>query len=261
MDYPQICNIMKGKINNEWFAAWFDSPAYHILYGNRDNDEALNLVENLDGILSAEVKKVLDVGCGAGRHVLAWEKLGYKASGFDLSSESIMLAKSKPTNADFRVLDMRDLKNQSEWSAEFDLISNLFTSFGYFSKEEEHKSVLHGFNHVLKPGGLLIFDYLNVPYSQSRLVASEIVNIDQYTFMIERQLIDGFFQKSIRFKSPEGEDCHFIEQVRAWTANDLKILLLDVGLQTEKIFGDYDLGDFSDESPRCIIVARKILDL
>jgi SAM-dependent methyltransferase len=232
-----------------------------ILYGNRDNDEALNLVENLDGILSSEVKKVLDVGCGAGRHVLAWEKLGYKASGFDLSSESIMLAKSKPTNADFRVLDMRDLKNQSEWSAEFDLISNIFTSFGYFSKEEEHKSVLHGFNHVLKPGGLLIFDYLNVPYSQSRLVASEIVNIDNYTFMIERQLIDGFFQKSIRFKSPEGEDCHFIEQVRAWTANDLKILLLDVGLQTEKIFGDYDLGDFSDESPRCIIVARKILDL
>ena len=92
-------------------------------------------------------------------------------------------------------------------------------------------------------------------------MTSEVVNIDNYTFVIERDLKDGFFQKSIRFKSPEGEDFHFIEQVRAWTANDLKILLLDVGLQTEKIFGDYDLGDFSDESPRCIIVARKILDL
>jgi SAM-dependent methyltransferase len=261
MDYPQICNIMKGEINNEWFAAWFDSPAYHILYGNRDNDEALNLIENLDGILSSEVEKVLDVGCGAGRHVVAWEKLGYNTSGFDLSSKSIMLAKSKYTKADFRVLDMRDLKSQTEWSDEFDLISNLFTSFGYFSKEEEHKSVLIGFNHALKPGGLLILDYLNVPYSQSRLVPSEVVNIDNYTFIIERYLKDGFFKKSISFKSPEGVDFNFIEQVRAWTANDLKILLLDVGLQTEKIFGDYDLGDFSDDSPRCIIVARKILDL
>ena len=261
MDYPQICIIMKGEINNEWFAAWFDSPAYHILYGNRDNDEALNLIESLDKILSSEVKKVLDVGCGAGRHVVAWEKHGYKASGFDLSAESILIAKSKPTNADFRVLDMRDLKDQTEWSNEFDLISNLFTSFGYFSKEEDHKSVLNGFNHALKPGGLLILDYLNVPFSQSRLVSSEVVTIDHYTFKIERRLKDGFFQKSISYTSPEGKDCNFIEQVRAWTANDLKILLLDVGLQTEKIFGDYDLGDFSDESPRCIIVARKILDL
>ncbi len=261
MDYPQICNVMKREINNEWFAAWFDSPAYHILYGNRDSDEALNLIKNLDKILSSEVEKVLDVGCGAGRHVVAWEKLGYKASGFDLSSESIRLAKSKPSNADFRVLDMRDLKTQTEWSDEFDLISNLFTSFGYFSKEEEHKSVLIGFNHALKLDGLLILDYLNVPYSQSRLVPSEVVNIDNYSFMIERYLKDGFFHKSISFKSPEGEEFNFIEQVRAWTASDLKILLLDVGLQTEKIFGSYDLGDFSDDSPRCIIVARKILDL
>jgi hypothetical protein len=156
---------------------------------------------------------------------------------------------------------MRDLKNQTEWTDEFDLISNLFTSFGYFSKEEEHKSVLIGFNHALKLDGLLILDYLNVPYSQSRLVPSEVVNIDNYSFMIERYLKDGFFQKSISFKSPEGEEFNFIEQVRAWTANDLKILLLDVGLQTEKIFGDYDLGDFSYDSPRCIIVAKKILDL
>ena len=155
MDYPQICKVMKGEINNEWFAAWFDSPAYHILYGNRDSDEALNLIKNLDKILSSEVEKVLDVGCGAGRHVVAWEKLGYKASGFDLSSESIRLAKSKPSNADFRVLDMRDLKNQTKWTDEFDLISNLFTSFGYFSKEEEHTSPQVLSSHLLSPFVLL----------------------------------------------------------------------------------------------------------
>ena len=67
---------MKREINNEWFAAWFDSPAYHILYGNRDSEEALNLIKNLDEILSSEVKKVLDVGCVAGRHVVALGKAG-----------------------------------------------------------------------------------------------------------------------------------------------------------------------------------------
>tara|TARA_B100000780_G_scaffold277937_1_gene249942 strand:- start:969 stop:1721 length:753 start_codon:yes stop_codon:yes gene_type:complete len=248
---------MKGEINKEWFAAWFDSPAYHILYGNRDDDEAFNLIENLDGILPSEVKKVLDVGCGAGRHVFAWEKLGYTASGFDLSPESIQIAKSKPSNADFRVLDMRDLKHQTEWEGGFDLVSNLFTSFGYFSKEEEHQAVLQGFTNALKPGGKLILDYLNVPYSKARLVPSEVVKIQNYTFHIERELKDGFFQKSISFKSPEGKDFHFIEQVRAWGENDLKSLLLDVNLHTEKIYGDYNLGDFSEDSPRCILVARK----
>ena len=259
MDYPQICLLMKGEINMEWFATWFDSPAYHVLYGNRDHEEALHFVENLDSIVSSEVDKVLDVGCGAGRHVVAWEKLGYNACGFDLSPESIKRAKSKTTKSEFRVLDMRDLKNQTEWKGEFDLISNLFTSFGYFSKDEEHKSVLDGFTHALKPGGLLILDYLNVPYSKARLVPSEVVNIKGYTFMIERQLTDGFFQKYISIKSPEGKDLQFIEQVKAWSSDDLKALLLDVNLQPEKIYGNYDLGHFSEDSPRCIIVARKTI--
>jgi hypothetical protein len=77
--------------------------------------------------------------------------------------------------------------------------------------------------------------------------------------MIERQLTDGFFQKYISIKSPEGRDLQFIEQVKAWSSDDLKALLLDVNLQPEKIYGNYDLGHFSEDSPRCIIVARKTI--
>ena len=257
MDYHQICTHMKGEINNEWFAAWFDSLAYHILYGNRDNDEAFNLIEHLDAILPDNVNKVLDVGCGAGRHVIAWEKLGYEASGFDLSPESIKIAKTKSTKSDFKVLDMRLLESEEAWGSKFDIVSNLFTSFGYFSKEEDHLTVLKGFSHALKPGGLLILDYLNDKYSKARLVPSEVIELGGYTFNIKRFLKDGFFQKSISFRSPEGKDYNFVEQVRAWSADDLKSLLLGVGLQPEKIYGDYEFGRHSENSPRCIIVARK----
>ena len=76
-----------------WYTNWFDTPFYHILYKDRDYDEAQLFIENITHYLNLpEQAKVLDLACGRGRHSIFLNKLGYDVIGTDLSNNSIEYA-------------------------------------------------------------------------------------------------------------------------------------------------------------------------
>ncbi|HET6992715.1 MAG TPA: methyltransferase domain-containing protein, partial [Bacteroidia bacterium] len=76
--------------NNCWFESWFDSPYYHLLYGNRDEKEAENFIEVLARFLKApKGSRALDLACGKGRHSVALYKNGFEVTGIDLSERNI----------------------------------------------------------------------------------------------------------------------------------------------------------------------------
>ena len=56
---------------------------------------------------------------------------------------------------------------------QFDGVLNLFTSFGYFDRSEDHLAVLQRIHSHLKPGGFLILDFLDIDFAKDRLVAEE----------------------------------------------------------------------------------------
>ena len=73
-----------------WFASWFDTPYYHILYKDRDYNEAQLFMDNLTHYLNLpEEAKILDLACGKGRHSIYLNSLGYDVTGADLSENSI----------------------------------------------------------------------------------------------------------------------------------------------------------------------------
>ena len=77
-----------------WFANWFDSEYYHVLYKNRDEKEAEFFIENLVQYLNFQKRrKLLDIACGKGRHATYFNSLGFDVVGVDLSSNSITTAK------------------------------------------------------------------------------------------------------------------------------------------------------------------------
>ena len=58
-----------------WFKEWFDSPYYHLLYANRDYNEAQFFIKNLINLLKMEKNSsVLDLACGKGRHSIYMNK-------------------------------------------------------------------------------------------------------------------------------------------------------------------------------------------
>src|SRR6478736_3856513 len=76
--------------NQNWFASWFDTPYYHILYKDRDEEEAEFFMDNLVHYLNLpEEAKILDLACGKGRHAFHLIQLGFDVTGADLSVNSI----------------------------------------------------------------------------------------------------------------------------------------------------------------------------
>src|SRR5690606_3293150 len=147
------------KETNNWFASWFDTPYYHILYKDRDYEEAQLFMDNITGYLNLpEDAKILDLACGRGRHSIYLNKLGYDVTGADLSENSIKEA-SKHTNdkLHFVVHDMRDTCNEK-----YDAIFNLFTSFGYFESDDDNLTTLKAIHNSLTEYGFAVIDFMNV---------------------------------------------------------------------------------------------------
>ncbi|HIL66534.1 MAG TPA: class I SAM-dependent methyltransferase, partial [Flavobacteriales bacterium] len=169
-----------------WFVHWFDSPYYHTLYKNRDEKEAQAFIDNLVQHLQiTKGSKLIDIACGKGRHATYFNSLGLDVVGVDLSPNSIASA-TKNANAtlQFSVHDMREVYQENS----FDVVTNLFTSFGYFEENTDEQKAINAMASNLKSEGVLIIDFMNVKKVIANLVASEQKTIDGITFDISRKI-------------------------------------------------------------------------
>ena len=247
---------LKIENNSAWYKQWFDSVFYHQLYSNRSEKEATGFIDALlDEITPAANSTMLDLGCGAGRHAKYLASKGFDVTGLDLAASSIRTAKKyEKANLHFARHDMRDPFGTNR----FDYVFNFFTSFGYFKSDQENHKVIRNIYQALKPGGSLVLDYLNVAYSEERLVAEEAKEIDGIVYHISRWTDEQFFYKKIAIENRAAGQSEFVEQVAKFDLNDFDYLFEQNGLQLEKVYGDYSLGEYnSSASPRMILVAGK----
>lgn len=242
-------------MKKEWFETWFDTHYYHLLYCERDHEEAKAFIHALaDEIHLPKGVKVLDLACGKGRHAVTLHDLGLNVMGVDLSSSSIEEAKKKAgPGLDFMVHDMRDPIQNEEYFAVF----NLFTSFGYFDSLEENLKVLRSVHTMLEEGGYFVLDFMNSSKVVNDLVPKETKVIEGITFDIERNYNQSHITKCIRFND-KGEEFYFQERVQALTPSDFYTLLKTTNFKVLNTFGDHKLNAFNEKtSDRFIIVAQK----
>jgi len=240
-----------------WYAAWFDTDYYHQLYANRDDHEAAEFVDALLARLApAPGARMLDVGCGAGRHARALAARGFDVTGFDLSASSIREAR-KHTSPALRFFrhDMR----QPFGARAFDHVFNFFTSFGYFADEAEHARVMRNLTDAVAPGGTLVIDYLNATLAERNLVPEETRSHGAVRYRLTRWSDATHFHKRIAIEDAErGAYLQHEERVAKFGVSDFNRMLAANGMRVESVFGDYRLQPFEESSsPRLILVARR----
>lgn len=238
---------------NNWFASWFDTPYYHILYKDRNYREAQIFMDNLTHYLNLPEKaKVLDLACGKGRHSIYLNQLGYDVTGADLSENSIAEAnKNANETLHFVVHDMRD-----SYEEKFDAIFNLFTSFGYFEKEEDNLKTLIAIKESLSEYGFAVIDFMNSQQVIANLIPEETKEVDGIAFQIKRYELDGFIIKEINFED-KGEKFHFTEKVKAYTLEDFQRMMNEAGIYLLDTFGDYKLKKFHKNTSERLIMIFK----
>ncbi len=248
---PAVIESFKPQ-EADWFEEWFGED-YLRIYQHRDESEAERAIELIAAqVRGREIQAVLDLACGAGRHSKPLCERWWTV-GLDLSAALLRVARKEDTDAPYVRADMRELPFAAE---SFDLVVNLFTSFGYFEDDREHARVLACVRTAMKPGGTLVIDFLNAVQVRRNLVPYD-ERVENGITIEQSRIIspdDRFVEKTIRLRERGRE---YVERVRLLSAGDLERMLEAAGFDVVHCFGDYTGAHWSENSPRTILFASR----
>ncbi len=248
-----------ATVPRRWYEAFFGLD-YLKLYIHRDTPAEVDAIERLLHLRKGA--RILDVGCGAGRHAVELAKRGYAVTGVDLSGplleEARKAARRANTKATFVREDMRRLRRAST----FDAAISMFTTFGYFDNTEDDRKVLSGIARALKPRGKFLMEMFNreglttglprqgwhVRDDGSVILVEDTFDLLRSRFETRQIVIDA---KGTR---------EYKASVRAYTLAELKALLEAEDLHPHRVLGGLDLSPYTAGSPRMVIFAVKGLE-
>lgn len=241
-----------------WFEEWFESEEYLTVYKHRNNEEAEILISFILGKvnLSGEAK-VLDLGCGAGRHALILAKMGFQVTGVDQSAKLLSVAESEAKKNGLQAKFIKDDIRTVPFSEKFNLILNVFTSFGYFESDEDNFALFTNVEKLLSEDGVFVFDFFNTEYLKRNLIPFSKDVIDDMVIEQSRKIEGNNVVKDIvLFKN--GNRKNYRESVRLYSKKELMNALDENNLSAEMIFGNYT-GEAFDEksSSRLILLCKK----
>lgn len=244
-------------MKHPWFKDWFNSPYYHQLYFNRDEQEAGAFIDRLiDHLKPPAGTAMLDVACGKGRHSIQLASKGFDVTGIDLSEDSIQEAlQSQTEHLHFYRHDMR----LPFWMNYFDYGFNFFTSFGYFKTRREHDNAIRTIARAIRSNGCFVMDYLNVHYAEDHTIHRSEKEIDGVNFLITKWYDETHFYKKIVVEDEAlHEPLEYTEKVAKFSLGDFTEMFAYQGLQIQEVFGDYNFANYDiKRSPRLIMIANK----
>src|ERR1043165_2560604 len=131
--------------------------------------------------------RVLDLCCGPGLWLAPLADRGYRVTGVDLSQAMLDQAKQACPDADLICEDMLEFRRDGQ----FDVVLNVFTSFGYLDAAEDNLTVLRNAYASLAPGGELIVDVMGKEVLAGWIGRPKTVDVDGgYVIMRDTVLDD-----------------------------------------------------------------------
>lgn len=256
-------SMAKGEAASQpgWYESFFDERYLQFYPVLRQQPVATAEAEQIAALLGLQPgQRVLDLGCGTGRHSVALAQLGLEVTGLDLSEVLLEQAQRTARTADVEVRwlrrDMRELDDLDP----FDACVSLYTAFGFFGDEEDQE-VLRQITAALRPGGALLLDLTNhlgylrrfpaeVWHETDEAVTREQNHYDATTgFLVTRRT--GFPKQGGRIDLPPSA-------VRAYLPHELQRMLRRAGLHVERLLGGLGGLPYAwSESPNQVYLCRR----
>jgi SAM-dependent methyltransferase len=133
------------------------SQYYDLLYAEKDYKGEVNYIESLINKFSPGAHKILDLGCGTGKHASLFSEKGFEVVGVDLSESMLERARQKEQGnsaLSFMQGDVREFRTDQK----FDVVTALFHVMSYQVTNADIVATLQTAKHHLKEGGIFIFD-------------------------------------------------------------------------------------------------------
>jgi glycine/sarcosine N-methyltransferase len=215
-----------------------------------------------------EVRRVLDVACGTGRHAIALAQRGYEVLGTDISESMVTRARQNAGAAGAHVVFLQASFGELEaWVGEpYHALLCLGNSLPSLLSEDALKDALADMAGVLVPGGLLVVQNLNydrVWPQQQRFMPLQTHRQGDEEWLFFR-FVD-FHNETLTFNmvvlhKDDGAWSYRSEatELRPIFKQDLERLLKQTGFADLDFYGDYRFNPYQqDTSSDLIVVARK----
>ncbi|NHJ14656.1 MAG: class I SAM-dependent methyltransferase [Candidatus Thorarchaeota archaeon] len=219
-------------------------------------EEVTQLIELLE---IKQDESILDLSCGIGRHANEFARRGYSVTGVDRTAyfldKAIEIANRERLSVEYVLKDMREFSRANS----FDVVLSMFTSFGYFEKQEENEMVLKSIQSSLKSGGRFLMEAMGKEVL-ARIFRKASVEIGEFgTVAVYRRPIEDWSKMWNQYifideknEVYRNELVHFL-----YSATEFKSLLRSAGFSKSRAFGGLDGCEYNESSNRLICIGWK----
>ena len=247
------------KLNSkENYSHWFEPIADHLseaylrysfTYGTENE---VSCLYDILGLSPGD--RLLDVGCGPGRHSHLFAEREIDVLGLDISNEFIKLANKENSKANFLRQDVREMDFEEEFDA---VVSMCQGGFGLLCEPESSiddpdtdLKALENMARALKPGGKLALSAFSAYFQIQYLGDND--NFDALT---------GVNRENTEIMNREGEKKEAVTWTTCFTPRELRLMSEKVGLLVKNIWSvtpiDYKLLPCDIKNPEFLLLAEK----
>jgi len=230
---------------------WFEPVAAHLGSAYLRYSFTKGTVQEVDHVVGAlgltPGSRVLDVGCGPGRHAHELARRGIGVHGVDISREFVELAQhDAPARATFERLDAREMLFKDEFDAVICLCQG---AFGLMTAGGDDERVVGAMARALRPGGRLALSAFSAYFAVRY----------QVTAAFDADL--GVSHERTEVRNPAGEAKEVDLWTGCYTPRELRLILGRHGLTVDRISsvepGAYGDGMPTIESPEFLAIATR----
>jgi SAM-dependent methyltransferase len=202
---------------------------------------------------------MVDLGCGRGRHAIPLSRRGFRVTGVDLSEHMLRMARERAQRENATVEWVREDMRVFLRPEAFDACLSLFTSFGYFSDEENEK-VLWNVGGSLKAGGLLLLDLRNAEKGLAEQEDHETtysVPTGQLRLRVRFDREKGRAHAEHELTRLDGIRISSRFDVRIYSVEELDGMIDRAGMRIRSVHGSLDGAPFTPGAERMVVIAKK----
>lgn len=255
------------KTYQDYWGYFFRVTQRHQIPGIFEWDKKIvNFIEYVSKIKSP--MKILDIACGGGDQAKVFAEKGHEITGIDFVPALVEFAENKFRENSLKGTFIKDDMRNINYENEFDLVTILSGSFGFFSDEDNLK-LLISVRKALKTGGKVFIMFITPHYLSGRI--KDWIETDEGWYLTEAWFnkeestynsTRTYIQKNGTIIEPENEiGYHAHEKIRAYTIPEMKTILNKAGLNYIDSYYDRLIDippvELNQEHTRNMVLAEK----
>ncbi|WP_329100390.1 class I SAM-dependent methyltransferase [Micromonospora sp. NBC_01699] len=198
--------------------------------------------------------RVLDLCCGPGLYLVPLARQGHRVTGVDLSPAMLDRAAATCADAGVRVELVRADMAEFVRPAGFDVVLNMYTSFGYFAEPADNLRVLRDAYASLVPGGRLLMDVLGKEILAGWVGRPQAVDLPEGTVYLRDTILDDWTRLRTEWTLVhDGTARSATITSYVYSAAELRSLFEQAGFTEVECFGGFDGGRYDNHAERLIV--------